>query len=258
MLFVGNFAHMIISAPRIPTIFCLTAFRGPPIDRMGIPALSTDTPRRLRSAVVYPNVAKTHFSAYQFVCRYDWDAVVNDLAREDPRQSVMQRLLYDGGQPARFSLSLDARGSSGSTFHWCCGRNCIQQVIYHQHAAESDMFSSQEATRSFLIQAGPRRFLGRARHFSGSECRCLTRTFRTWMPRLPRFLVPSCSLRFNHQRVAAHRSASTHWYNPAGRAAVWSGSSGSSMALNVSKTSSALGRPPGSSSQACTQSASKT
>ena len=125
MLFVGNFAHMIISAPRIPTIFCPTAFRGPPIDRMGIPALSTDTPRRLRSAVVYPNVAKTHFPAYQFVCRYDWDAVVNDLAREDPRQSVMQRLLYDGGQLARFSLSPDARGSSGSTFHWCCGRNCI-------------------------------------------------------------------------------------------------------------------------------------
>ena len=46
--------------------------------------------------------------------------------------------------------------------------------------------------------------------------------------------------------------------DPAGRAAVWSGSSGSSMAMNVSKTSSALGRPPGSSSQACTQSASKT
>ena len=42
--------------------------------------------------------------------------------------------------------------------------------------------------------------------------------------------------------------------DPAGRAAVWSGS----MAMNVSKTSSALGRPPGSSSQACTQSASKT
>ena len=76
MLFVGNFAHMIISAPRIPTIFCPTAFRGPPIDRMGIPALSTDTPRRLRSAVVYPNAVNTHFPAYQFVCRYDWDAVV--------------------------------------------------------------------------------------------------------------------------------------------------------------------------------------
>lgn len=123
-------------------MFCLTAFGGPPIDRIGIPALPSGTPRRLPSAVVYPNVAKAHFPAYQCVCRYDWDAVVNDLAREDPRQSIMQQLLYDDGQPARFSRSLDARGSSGSTFHWCCGRNCILEVLYHQHAAESDMFLS--------------------------------------------------------------------------------------------------------------------
>ena len=73
-------------------------------------------------------------------------------------------------------------------------------------------FYPQQATRSFLIQAGPRRFLGRTRHFQGSECRCLTRTSRTWMPRLRRFLLPSRSLRFNHCPVAAHR---THWYRAA-------------------------------------------
>ena len=157
----------------------------------------------------------------------------------------------------------------------------------YQHAAESDMFYSLQTTRSFVIQGGPRRFLGRTRHFPGSECRRLAlgchvcAVFFSPRPRLGSITVQSqpivhtgiallfCFITTTCWAWSLHscdrycsffpiNTRSLSHGDPAGRAAVWSGSSGSSMAMNVSKTSSALGRPPGSSSQACTQSASKT